>query len=325
MGRDHLTAEIARVLRPHGIVDTTRVRFRPSVAARSAALTEVDVGFDDGRDLALLLKEPARAAPGRTMPAGKPTIVHDPGREAVIYGRVLSSEHLGTPRFYGLVSIGDRSGLLLERVRGVELYQVGEPKTWSEAARWLGALHARFPAGDASLPSGIGLTRDQAFLTLWRERALEGVPKAEQADVGALLSALGPRMDRLAELPRALLHGEFYPANVLVTEPTEGNPARLCVVDWEMAGYGPGVLDLAALAGAGWSVDERRALVRAYRETAPREQRLASEGEFVELLALARVQLALQWLGWSPGWEPPEDQRFDWRGELRAAAGELEA
>ena len=39
---------------------------------------------------------------------------------------------------------------------------------------------------------------------------------------------------------------------------------------------------------------------------------------FAELLAaveLCELSLALQWIGWAPGWVPPEAQRHDWRGE----------
>lgn len=59
------------------------------------------------------------------------------------------------------------------------------------------------------------------------------------------------------------LHGDLNPANVLVPQ----RPGRAKLIDWEWAGYGPAVLDLAALLkGASFSL-ERRAL-EAYRREA---------------------------------------------------------
>ena len=37
-----------------------------------------------------------------------------------------------------------RYWLLLEKVAGVELWQVGDFAVWEDVARWLGAFHARF-------------------------------------------------------------------------------------------------------------------------------------------------------------------------------------
>ena len=42
-------------------------------------------------------------------------------------------------------------------------------------------------------------------------------------------------------------------------------------------------------------------------------------------LDLARLQVAIQWLGWAPPeWEPPEGQRHDWLGEAVALAEGME-
>src|SRR5262249_28754309 len=113
-------------------------------------------------------------------------------------------------------------------------------------------------------------------------------------------------VDRLAALPTTLVHGELYASNVLLA----GN--RVCVVDWELAGIGPGVLDVAALT-AGLGETDASALAGTYR--------LALEDrpdptEFGFALDSARLHLALQWLGWSPDWAPPPEHALDWRAEL---------
>jgi hypothetical protein len=108
----------------------------------------------------------------------------------------------------------------------------------------------------------------------------------------------------IAQLPRTLIHGELYASNVLVSG------ARIAAVDWEMAAIGPGVIDLAALV-TGWDSDSRRRIVAAYGEVAQAD------------LAAARLQLALQWLGWAKQWDAPAEHRRDWLAEARDAALDL--
>jgi len=129
-------------------------------------------------------------------------------------------------------------------------------------------------------------------------------------------------VDRLLALPQAFVHGELYPANVLVERAEEG-PARIAPVDWELAGTGPYALDLAALA-SGWSGEDRLAICRAFHRQLPPGGRPAL-AELMAAVDLCRLALALQWIGWSADWVAPEAQRHDWRGEagglLKAVVG----
>jgi thiamine kinase-like enzyme len=84
--------------------------------------------------------------------------------------------------------------------------------------------------------------------------------------------------------------------------------ARVAVVDWETAGLGPGVLDLAALV-VGWDPDSRSEIVGAY-DPSP---------DPVDLAA-AELVLALRCLGLPPTWTPPPEHRRDWLAEARASA-----
>ncbi len=120
-------------------------------------------------------------------------------------------------------------------------------------------------------------------------------------------------VDRLAGLPTTLVHGELYASNVLLAG------GRVCVVDWELAGVGPGVLDLAALT-AGLADDHATALAETYR-LALEDPPDAKELRFA--LDCARLHLALQWLGWSPGWTPPPEHALDWRAELPRLAARV--
>jgi thiamine kinase-like enzyme len=111
---------------------------------------------------------------------------------------------------------------------------------------------------------------------------------------------------RAVALPRMVIHGELYPSNVLVAG------ERICPVDWEMAGSGPGIVDLAALA-SGFRSEETEAILAACGDA----DRVAFD--------CARLPLAVRWPGWSRAWSPPLQHEHDWRAEVLDAAERLES
>jgi hypothetical protein len=78
-----------------------------------------------------------------------------------------------------------------------------------------------------------------------------------------------------------------------------------------MAGSGPGIVDLAALA-SGFRSEETEEILAAYGNA----DRVAFD--------CARLHLAVRWLGWSPAWSPPPEHEHDWRAEALDAAERLE-
>jgi aminoglycoside phosphotransferase (APT) family kinase protein len=183
-------------------------------------------------------------------------------------------------------------------VPGFELAQSGDLEDWRRAARWLGCLHATFAASPPS--PGHLLDHDAAYYRVWPRRAAARAP-----EVARIADRYEPVVERLLALPRTLIHGEFYASNVLVAG------ERVAPVDWEMAAVGPGAVDLAALV-TGWTGEERADILAAYHP-----------GVDDGALAACRLHLALQWLGWSSDWTPPQAQAYDWLGEARDAAERL--
>ncbi len=124
---------------------------------------------------------------------------------------------------------------------------------------------------------------------------------------------------RLLELPRTLIHGELFPANVIVRPVKQGR--QICPIDWEMAGLAPGLIDLAALTSGDWPEEQRRNMVSAYREARePLNNTRSSPGELMEAVRWCQLHLAVQFLGWAVEWSPPEQQARNWlREALRLA------
>jgi hypothetical protein len=317
--------EVVELLnRQDGIGEIVSLSRGPYRYATSAPLEELHVETRDGAKLDLILKDLSRERLLGEAATTKPEFVHRPERELETYRSILAPAGIG-PRCFGVVAESDppRYWLLIEKVPGVELWQVGELPVWEEVARWLGGLHARFrervEEARSANPHLLALSAD--WFRSWCGRALERLDGSDDRRAPALRGGLGRYeevVSALDRLPRTFVHGEFYPSNVLVVR---GSPSRICPVDWEMAAIGPGLIDLAALVG-GWDEPQRHRLVVAYLNGS--HDRLDLAPTAVERdLARCRLHLALQWLGWSADWRPPPEHAHDWLGEALELAHDL--
>jgi aminoglycoside phosphotransferase (APT) family kinase protein len=147
-------------------------------------------------------------------------------------------------------------------------------------------------------------------------------PRSIRRRFASLASRYDTFLDELSALPTGFVHGEFFAANVLV-EITAGL-RRVRPVDWELAGVGPMLMDLAALTAGSWTEGERADLAASYQRAAAHEPRTAkSHDRFMRALDCCRLQLAVQRLGWARQWTPPATHRQDWLGEALSIAERL--
>jgi len=245
-----------------------------------------------------------------------------PGPYRRIRARAQQGSHppwSGNRTTTGLDGVPSRAWLFLEKVQGRELYQIGELAVWSEVAGWLAGMHDRYAerAEQLLLDYPLLVRYDAALLRRWLERAQRfvGRPGASHGrrDMARLAAVAETVIERLATVPVTLVHGEFYPSNVLVGDPA--NSRRVCPVDWEVAGVGPSLLDLAALM-AGWAPAQQREIARSYLSALrPRHGWPPKEDTFLTLLDYFQLARNVQWLGWSPQWTPPPEHARDWLGE----------
>jgi Phosphotransferase enzyme family len=300
---------------------------RPYRYATSAPLEEIRVRTDDGAETLLILKDLSR---DRLLPdAGrsKPEFLHEPRRELETYRRVLGPAGIG-PKAFAVVDDGGRGRqwLLLQKVRGIELWQVGELSVWNRVAAWLGGLHAYFADRIDTVRDANPhlLEHSPSSYRSWCDRACAALSESADPRAPNLVEALRGYdrvVDRLGALARTFVHGELYPSNVLVALAEE--PVGVYPVDWEMAAIGPGLMDVAALVG-GWGAREREGLESAYVEGLT-EAGCSSPGinQLKAGVSSCRLHLALQWLGWASGWQPPREHAHDWLGEALVLSREL--
>lgn len=320
---DVLSRAIERGLRQRGMTGprVAGLRRRHSAYSTSASIEDLDVTLTNGRRLRLKLKDARPEALLDGARTARPRFLYHPGREAGVYSRVLDRRALGTAAFYAAgPGGGGEHWLVLEDVEGVELYQVGELWVWEHVAAWLGGFHAQLAAHVDRLAGTVPLLRhDSDHFRRWPRRA---VAFAADRTARRGLSWLSARYESvvalLSALPVTLVHGDFSASNVLVGA---GSPPRVCPVDWELTARGPGLLDLAALTAGNWPVESRDAMERAYRRATGWPQTATTE--FTRGLTACRLHLALQWLGWAPGWVPPPEHARDWLADALACAREL--
>ncbi len=176
--------------------------------------------------------------------------------ERTIHESILPALPVPSPRFFGFRegTEGD-DWLFLEDVGDRWL----RPQDRAEAAlagSWLGRMHAAAAADENGprLPDA-GPGRYLAHLRRARERIRANLsnPALAAADV-ALLGSILQQLDRIearwerleracAGMTPTLVHGDFQTKNVRIRE--IGGRLELIPIDWEMAGWGIPVVDLA--------------------------------------------------------------------------------
>jgi hypothetical protein len=301
--------EVAQALLDRREVEAIAVH--PHPYRTSHWLADLNVAYADGSFESLVLKDLGPDSLGRSTGDAKPAFAHDPLREIEVYRTVLTDARLGTAAFRGAVVDPSRRRfwLVVERVEATELWQLGSPESWCRAAAWLAGMHSQLL--DAASDHFVRWTPD--YVATWISRASEF---CADAAVGVAARRSAELTERLLALPAGFVHGELYASNVLVDE----RSGRVCPVDWEMAGVGPLLLDLAALTSGAWTAKQRREIAAAYWR---RAESTMSLDELLAELDVCRLYVALQWLGWSRDWTPPPEHAHDWLSDVRVLVEEV--
>jgi hypothetical protein len=264
----------------------------------------------------------------------KPAFLHDPLREIETYRKILAEHSLGSAICYGAVvnpALG-RYWLVLEKVPGLELYQVGDFGIWQQVAVWLAQMQTRFAGKrirESLAPAAHLLIYNRDYYWLWMRRAQDFLSavastpmQKDQKGLNWLTHRYEQVVDRLLAMPETFVHGEFYASNILVNQ--TGDTVRICPIDWEMAAAGPTLIDLAALTAGNWTEQEKTALALAYHGALEADDTKAwDKKEFLEAVDCCRLHLAVRWLGWSPRWSPPPEHAQDWLREALSLADKL--
>lgn len=230
--------------RRSAIVHVQRSRFQPTTSYDAYVVT---VRFSDGGDLRVFLKDFGFSL----RPKNDPKLRRE--REVHVYRDLLRDAGLGTARYYGSVmdEAEGRLWLLLEYVDGTPVGYCDLGDAWVPAAEALGRMHGHFARHLDRLRASCDFLIQHDADLYWStaERALTDVAKIAPrlvARVEDLVRRYSPIVTvMMAGRPVTLLHGGCRPSNVLIR--VSPDPSRVCILDWEEAGLGAPLFDVAHL------------------------------------------------------------------------------
>lgn len=235
--------------------------------------------------------------------------------EAQVYCEVLEPLGLSTARLFGVHrSASGETWLILQQLdRAAVLPKTPDAAAMVFAARWIGRFGALSGSGLDGSANGLQ-TYDEDYYRGWGRRMVEsGEPATRGAHwLGTLRDRFDESVRTLLAAPSTVIHGEYYPANILVQDGT------IYPVDWETAAVAPGEIDLAFLTDL-WPTELVEQAEQAYRVA--RWPDGAPSG-FEDTLRAARFYLLLRWAGEQRAWSKPARRTFHLR-QLRAQAERL--
>jgi thiamine kinase-like enzyme len=264
---------------------------RPNPYVSSAPSEIVFCRFDSGEGLQLLLK----------YDVSKPSADYghwgSVGHEIRVYRDILQTLPILVPKYYGAFTIGatGQRCLVLQWLDGaLRLGKAVETRTaMILAAQWLGQFHAAAEARLLEAPIRFLNTYDTRYYARWARRTLKS--SRTLLESYSWLSALCARFEEasagLAKGPLTVIHGEYYPDNILVCE------NAVYPVDWQSTSVARGEVDLASLTEGEWGQN-----IEAQCEDEYRRSRWGNGGpdDLEAVLTLARVYWPLRWLGHDP-------------------------
>ena len=249
----------------------------------------VSCRLGSGRELRLLCKY---GADHRTSLSGITGHKGGVPYEAAVYHNVLLTPRTTTPEFYGAYTDGETGDtwLILEYLGdGVRLGKMRESSAaMTLAARWIGRFH-NATEERLSGSSMRFLTRyDAEYYLGWARRASSLADRLRQR-FPWLKKLCGRYEDVVAHLlasPPTVIHGEYYPSNVLFRGGT------VYPIDWESAAVAAGEIDLASLT-ENWGAEIERQCELEYQRVRWPE---GSPADFERRLCSARLYLQFRWL-----------------------------
>lgn len=247
-------------------------------------------------------------------------------RELSMYQHVLTPLRLGTPKLYGYRWEPDESTywIFLEHAGPKRLSRLGDFNIWVDATRWIAKLHAvdyrQLDEVNKVLPQ-----YDADHFQLCRaqvERNFARFNAEQQRTISEALARYNNILDYLNNLPKCLIHGEYFGKNVMV-RPLSSDDA-IAVIDWETAAIGPRCVDLVSITAGRWTPEQRTEMKQAYAETY--EQQTGLPVDLAELdreMANVALYRALWWVGY---WSQGDDTHIErWIKELKKVMDQQQA
>jgi aminoglycoside phosphotransferase (APT) family kinase protein len=293
-------------------VRVRELKRQPSAFATLFPAEILCASLDDSSEIRLFLKHLGLEQPGQ--PDKEPR-----DREVRIYEALLRDEGLPVPKYYGSRrnAATRRLELYLEYIDDWPLKYHGL-EHWATAAQRLAEFHSHFAArADALRNCDFLLRLDEGYFAAWARRAravLADQSPQLAAQLDSIITGYDAACQLLAAQPVTLVHNDLAPKNVIADR--SHVPARICLIDWEMAGVGCGLLDLVHLK---YGLDRQRGqeLIAAYQSALRPGLVPEDEQELARVLAACELHKTLYRLAHSSNWNLPLATLAQWVAEAQ--------
>jgi len=235
--------------------------------------------------------------------------------EAEVYRNLLSHLPISAPVFFGTFHHATQNECYLVMEQLDDAFRVhnwDDPEAMLRAAHWVGRLHALAEPKLADPELNFLYAYDREYYLGWSRRTLE-YSRSRGADASwlpPLCHRYAALVDLLLSAGQTVIHGEYYPKNVLVRD------GRVYPVDWESAAVAAGEIDLASLT-QGWSPGVIHRCAEAYRLARWADH---SPSTFAETLTASQLYWHLRWIGDMPYWSQANGMFAALLDELRQFA-----
>lgn len=221
--------------------------------------------------------------------------------EAEVYHRILQEIPISAPTFYG-AHRGKNGGeiwIALEYLDNCALVRDSIDSTMMDAAaHWLGRFHRLNEALFTETVPSFLITYDAEYYRGWAARTSElaGNLHDRYPWLSLLCQRFEAAIDTLLAPPAVVIHGEYYPKNILYCQGT------IYPVDWEAAAIATGELDLASLI-ENWPSEIARSCKVKYQSARWLD---SPPAEFERRLDVAQLYWDFRWLGERSDWTHQE-------------------
>ncbi len=221
--------------------------------------------------------------------------------EGRVYDEVLRNIPLSTAKYYGSCKDTENNEvwLVIEYLEGCisikdskELDPAAKLDLFAKAATWIGNLHR---LQESNAPSFIK-KYNASYYNLWVEAIHSDGQRLKKHFLWLqnVCDYFQKNLYLLTDSTQTLIHGEFYPGNVLFKN------NLIYPIDWESAAYGPGEIDLATLIH-GWDETRMKIAIENYCSSRWLDANF-SKKEFEQRLLHARIYSYLRWIGEWPSY-----------------------
>jgi hypothetical protein len=234
--------------------------------------------------------------------------------EVEVYENILRRLPFSTPRFYGTYEdqTTGRIWLLLEYLDNhFRINKTTNRHAMNLAARWIGQFHATTNMGRQSINSAFLKVYDAEYYLGWARQALRYYATHQPRNspwLAILCGRFSEVVDSLLCGPLTVIHGEYYPQNILVRD------CKIYPVDWESTAVAAGEIDLATLIQA-WPEHVRRECTVHYQQARWPE---GAPADFERSLCAAQLYLHFRWFS---DWAKPSKRKIEWWLDCAAELG----